>query len=564
MVPAQISRRRLSAPAALAAAAALFAAAADGWFYRAHEISPTFDDAWYLEVSARLYHALINDGLWAFYTLYADAFKFKAPLISVLPLPLYAAFGISLDTALCVNIFALAVLSAYVYLIARRLFNDRAAAVAVVISLTLPMLFGLSRRFFVEYPLTALVTASVYHLLLSENFKNARENRKLGALLGAGLLLKVLYPFYLAGPAADALWQRYRAAGKSFKFFLREMTSPARTILYIAAPIALTWYAHNLIYVTGYIFRASVGDIASHYGDSDVFSPAVIGRYLNVLIGDGPSYYYVLLAAAVAAALTARIGSLKKTLARFFNDQNRRALFFWIAVPLLFTTFGVNKDIRFLTPSLPAFAVLLAGGLERCAARFSMPSLFLAAALLFPLNQYAFQTWGESLLPEMRLGPVHILKAVTNYSGHPGSSSVTDDEKLQRLVDLIHARIGHPSVVVIGTETGAINANNLSFFSARKDYDMRFISYGYAYRRVENTIARLREKDASHILFVDGLPARMISESVKTIDDELRRLVKDGKLPFREAAILPIGPGITAALFERTADIPLIGASARP
>jgi hypothetical protein len=555
MVPTKIPHRRLTLPAILAAFSSALAIGANIWFYRAHKMPPTFDDAWYLEISARLYHALTNEGLSAFYHIYSGAFKFKAPLISVLPLPFFSVFGISLDSALCVNLAALVLLSFYVYKISCRIFNERAALLAVIISLTLPMLFGLSRRFLVEYPLTAIVTASLYYLLASENFHTQRENRRLGGLVGIGLLLKVLYPFYLIGPAADTLWQRYKKSGEKF---WKEIATPFRTIFYIAVPIALTWYVHNLIYVVGYIFRASVGDIASHYGDTNVFSPAVIFKYLNLLIADGPSYYYVVLFIIIGTA--ALKASSRGTLQKLFQKQDLRALCLWIAIPLAFTTFGVNKDIRFLTPSLPAFAILLAGVLENYSRRLPFPKTFLLLILLFPVNQYIFQTCGNSLLPEMQLGSIQILKPATNYSGPPGASQISSDKKLQYLVDLIQDRIGRPATIAIGTEIGELNANNLAFFSARKDYELRFISYGYAYQKVERTIARLRDKNTSHILLIEGLPSGLLSKSVKKIDDELRLLIKKKRLPFRKTATLPLSPGITAALFERTGAILMIGA----
>src|SRR2546426_1072291 len=56
-------------------------------YYIADKRPPTFDDAWFLETSLRFYHRLTERGIVDFLYTYAQSFRTKAPLISVLPLP---------------------------------------------------------------------------------------------------------------------------------------------------------------------------------------------------------------------------------------------------------------------------------------------------------------------------------------------------------------------------------------------------------------------------------------------------------------------------------------------
>jgi len=355
MTSARLRIGRISPAAWAAAAAVLACCAVNLWYFRAETHPPTFDDAWYLEIACRLYHALRDSGPAAFYRIYASAFLFKAPLISVLALPPFLLFGPSHDAALLVNLAATIMLGTYLFLLGRRLFSETVGLLAVLIALTLPLIAGLTHRFFVEIPLTAVVTATIYHLAAADGLRRRTHVRTVGAFAGAGLLLKVLYPMFVIGPFVDALWRRWR---ESRGGFLRAVEPPLKTIIVWSGLIALTWYAHNLLYTAGYIYMASFGKVAARYGSTSPLQPAVLFGYWHKLIENGLSYYYFLAAAATAAALLFRNRSCLRV------GPALGLLLPWLLVPLFLGTIGVNKAIRFMTPALPAFALLLAAGLD--------------------------------------------------------------------------------------------------------------------------------------------------------------------------------------------------------
>ena len=72
-------------------------------YYGANTRLPTYDEAWYLETSLRMYHALKAHHLGEFVYHYRTAFLTKAPLIAVLPLPFYFLLGASHHSALLVR-----------------------------------------------------------------------------------------------------------------------------------------------------------------------------------------------------------------------------------------------------------------------------------------------------------------------------------------------------------------------------------------------------------------------------------------------------------------------------
>ena len=228
----------------------------------------TYDDAYYLETSLRLYHRLVNNGLADFLTGYTEAFGIRAPLIAVVPAPFFRAFGPELDSALLMNAVFLALINYYFYRLATQWYGPATGVLAVVVFQTMPVAVGISRAFRTEYGLAALSICFLYYLVCSERLSNPVANLKLGIAGGLGMLMKINFLFVLA-PVAVVLYCRRRHGhpepGESPAFVPRVFTqSPVAAILAVVAVISGSWYAFNLVRIVGFTLRVSVGAIA-HY-----------------------------------------------------------------------------------------------------------------------------------------------------------------------------------------------------------------------------------------------------------------------------------------------------------
>jgi hypothetical protein len=156
----------------IAAFASLYAAAAIAalaWL-RLNRAPPDWDDSWYLSNSLTLYDAWTSGGLLGLARQFLAALAFKAPLIIALPLPFYRIFGRRWHFAFLVNLAAMLALYAAVWGIGNRLRSARAGLIAVYICATLPLLYGLSRWYMVEYPLAARVAAACWLAIVPEDF----------------------------------------------------------------------------------------------------------------------------------------------------------------------------------------------------------------------------------------------------------------------------------------------------------------------------------------------------------------------------------------------------------
>ena len=261
------------------------------FYYLKNTRVPTYDEAWYLETSLHLYQGLADRDLNRFLYNYKTAFQTKAPLISLLPLHFYLLFGASHWSALQANSLCLVISNLCLFLLARRLFSAEVGLAAVVFYQTMPLVYGLSRTLMAEYALAALVLAWLYFLVASDGLSRGGANFALGVVLGLGLLMKIVFPIFIAGPLLVAWMLRRRSARPlpgSEAFWLWRIGArwPLAAIGVPGLALASTWYSFHLAPVLRYAWDAGYGGIRKQYSDAD--SP----RWIIQVINQGISFYY--------------------------------------------------------------------------------------------------------------------------------------------------------------------------------------------------------------------------------------------------------------------------------
>lgn len=470
--------------------------------------APAWDEAWYLENSFRLFHAL-GRGLPEFAAAWAGAFRIKAPLASLTPLPLYALAG---PTETAGRLAALAGHGAalvFVWLAARAFWRehprrDGIAALAAVLTALIPLLFGLSRRLLVESLLVALVAATARRL--AEPRPRPGDGARLGGLLGLGLLCKVSFPLFVAGP----LWLRRR-----------DWVPAARPALLVAGLVAATWYAFNLPYVLGFAWSAAFGRLAADYAVAGAGPLAFPGRLADQALS-WP------LAAAMAATLAA--GALAER--RRLLDGGVRLCLLWLA-PLLVFAASPNAEVRLAAPALPALALLCARAsfsLERAGRAAAITALLAAGGLVFVRETF--------VSPPGRTMP---------WSGRPAPAEPFDRGAL---VDAAALAAGRDGVAALALEHPALNANNLASLAAARGLGLRFISLGYAQASAEGALLRLKDKDATALIFVDGLAEDAVPLFLNRANAGVAEALRSGRLRGKLAATVPLAHGVAARVYR--------------
>ena len=497
-------------PCAAVLAAATAAAGALGstaWHITSNAAPPTFDDAWYLETSFRLFSAL-KIGPGAFAQSYLEAFHIKAPLVALVPIPLYALFGTGERVAVWANL-PLAALAAWSWSRVASCWwhghprGKDVAALAGAMTALLPMAYGLSRFFFVETLLSALLGMWAWRCAAAGP-GDRREGVRLGLLLGLGLLTKSTFPLLAAGFAWPAR---------------KRLRPHAKTALLIGGVLAATWYAANLPYVMGFAWSAGFGSVARDYAGGGGLA-ARLG-WLESILRNGLSWP---LAAAMAAVASAA------ALARRNADEGTRTAL-WGLAPLFVYAAGVNREPRLIAPLLPIAALLAARAAAsfRSATARARITVLLATGLAVCVDQ---TFWA---------GPDRALA----FNGAPSADPGWDRGAL---VDAVASSGGR--IAAVALEDSRLNANNLSSLAAARGLDLRFVSLGYAQNSAEAALIRLKDKSCDHLVLVDGVMESELPAFLNRANAGVRTMAMSGRLRTKTAARVALAPGVTAIVLR--------------
>lgn len=354
-----------------------------------------------------LFNALISD-------------QVRPPLAPMMAVILYRLFGVSGDVAIMINVFYLALTLVVTWQIGVRLQGQRLGVLSVLLLALLPMFYAMSRYFYIEFPLMAMVTLTIYLLLVSDGFRRRGTTLLFGLCLGLGLLTKRTYAVFVFAPVGlmvlrsevlSGFWQRLRcgrhidlkdvilALGGGLAlaavwvfpnwatvqklalggwlyplwaglvavtiYLIRRRPAPDvnfLTALALGATLGSVWYLANISFVQRVLlFGYGVDDPRGR--TIDLRQLSTYTDYLIRLVNEHLSVFISLILAAAALLLAfvwLRRGQLGASLRRI--GIGWWVVLLWLLGPYLVLTFSIYHETRAITPVLPAIA-LLGGGL---------------------------------------------------------------------------------------------------------------------------------------------------------------------------------------------------------
>lgn len=278
------------------------------------------------------------------------------PLITA---PFYNITGISEDSGVFINssIF-LGILIFSVYGITKNIYSKKSGLLAAFLVTAYPIIFGHSRTFMYDLPLTAMVCLGIYSYQVSGNFRKIGSSINFGIVLGLGMLTK--FPFFVFIISAlsgyffyafsmimhDSVKQRKPLLG-----ILREHSGQIRNTLIaliIAIIIALTWYGKNLPYLLEILIT-----IPQVYGAEypSVFTPQSLFFYFFQLVNIQISFYLFI------------VFILGLWFFSKLRLKNKLFLIHWILIPYFVFTLINYKSTRYTLPYLPAIAIISSIGI---------------------------------------------------------------------------------------------------------------------------------------------------------------------------------------------------------
>ncbi len=179
---------------------------------------------------------------------------YRPPLLFLTAVMLYRLLGVSSDVALMSNVPYWAILIFSVYGLGKRMYNRRVGLLAAYLVSTYPILFSLSRVFYVDFALAAMVALSLYLLVESDGFRARNWSLLFGVSLGLGMLVKWTYIAFVGLPFAYVLLRSGAlkgvgsslAARRSLSSFLSRLLASFWAHLALALLLTLAWYLPNL------------------------------------------------------------------------------------------------------------------------------------------------------------------------------------------------------------------------------------------------------------------------------------------------------------------------------
>jgi hypothetical protein len=337
-------------------------------------IPPTVDGVGYYLFTLETYRKVMSGSLEGLkdYIYHSDI---RPPLVQVFIAALFLLTKApSLLVARLGMLFFLWILLLSTYAIGAKLKDTTTGLVAAVLLACYPQVIGFSRIYWMDLPTAAMVSLCLFVLLTTDYFRRSGRCILWGVTLGVGMLTKLYFAIFVAGPSLYLFCSAWKMSPPSSKHdpWLSRIAARKRLLLHllsallIAALLAATWYVPHLHQIRHNFFLNQGTDVIpgrSGWTTNNAFS------YLECLyqtqMGVIP---FALLLAALPFFL------------RYATKLRRAFLLLWITVPFFFFTFillGVWWS-RFTLPYLPALALLTAMGLLQF--RFSSFSHLAAGA----------------------------------------------------------------------------------------------------------------------------------------------------------------------------------------
>ena len=481
-------------------------------WHHVHSGPPSWDEAWYLETSFRLFYAL-KESVWLFIGEYVHAFGDRPPLIAVLPIPIYFLLGAGEKVGLLVNDVGLLLAGWSVYQIGKRLYGEVAGLMAVVSLWLMPVIYGLSRVYLVECWLMTLTCLTYWQLLEA---KEAGKNHgiRLGLLLGLGMLVKPVFPLYVLGGAIVG-----------WRVLVREWLY----VFGVGLLVAMSWYVFNFEGMFGHVMSASWGYLSQDYGQpARVMSLSTLRDYEKI-IREGLSWRTVV-GGGVLGIVSLMRGRLKDL--RWSWKEWYWSL--WFIIPFVTCLFVYNRDVRFMSPSLPALAMSL-GVVSAKIFSGRWGKIFLSAFLFLPLSIFSAQTFG---LPQ---------EAPLKFNGPPARFGQWERRTL--LEDIFKESRGRSTLVGMNLSYPAFNHNNLTSLATLKKFPIRFIPVG-SFLTEEEMRKSLFKDPLDYLVTVSGKLPSDIDVRLNLQREVIFKMMEKQEIPLIKISDHEVFAGVIATLYK--------------
>lgn len=294
-------------------------------------------------------------------------------------------FGISLPVSIISNMFWFLILIISSYFLGKYLFNEETGIFAAFLISFSPFIWGMSRKYGLDIPLTAITSLSMYLLFKTEGFRNRLYTILFFAALGIGFNVKMqIVLIFLAPVVINIFGKQMSQSGfeKCRNIFLGMMIFIGLSSLFWWGSIKEIWGLFCLQQRSG--LEDTVFQVRPPWFSSLFF-------YLNYLIR-GLNFVLVLSILGIYKML--RSGARK----------NEFLILSWAFIPVLIFSILNPQRGRFILPVLPVFCLLAASAVislkKKPAKYFLIGSCFLVYTASLMIRTFNPANYGLKLAAE--------------------------------------------------------------------------------------------------------------------------------------------------------------------
>lgn len=359
----------------------------------------------------------------------------------------YPIFGVNANVAIMTNILFLAVLVFSTYAIGKKIYNKNTGLVAAFLVSMYPIIFGISRYYTYFIGLTAILSLSIYLLLLSDKFKNRKYSILFGISSGIGLLINIFFAVYAIGPILYVIFSSIRNLKKNRE----KIFSNIIIAFLLCLSCAGIWYIYSMNKYNYFNDEFKTFSVIS----KTIFSVKnSLNQYFKFFIFSFTYYLEKLIDCQIMLPffILFCIGLF------FYIKQKKKdiSLILWIVIPYLLISIKFFKTPTYVIPILPAIAILSSFWIFETKNK-TLQKLLVIFVVIFGFTQFFIITY-TTFLSELKMFGFK----VESYTNPPLKLDWKEKEILTYMINNsdkypVSARFLRPSYNIYVSQTGIVN-----------------------------------------------------------------------------------------------------------
>lgn len=253
-------------------------------------------------------------------------------------------FGTSLFITLMSNMFWFLIVMASVYLIGSYLADEETGLFATTLTSFSPFIWGMSRKYGLDFPLIAMTSLSIYFLIRTEGFKNRLYTMLFFSALGIGFNVKMQILIFLIAPIfmnifGEKCWKSNMEKAKNIILGLM--------IFFILSSVFWLGSLREILNLFFIQQTAGFNDSALTHKTALLPSLLFYSRYLLRGLG--------------LVIILSMVGIYKLLKA---PQKSKLLILLWAIIPIVLFSVLDPKHERYILPVFPAFCLIASLGIQ--------------------------------------------------------------------------------------------------------------------------------------------------------------------------------------------------------